>query len=65
MKANSQNNPVVEPVTFTTELVNGVPTEVPSTHRVVTSAFDGKTQVVEAKDTPYACSVGSEAYWCN
>jgi hypothetical protein len=64
MKAKN-NNSTETPVTFTTELVNGVPTQVPSTHRVVTSAFDGKTQVVEAKNTPFACSVGSETYWCS
>jgi hypothetical protein len=34
------------------------------THKIVRSAMNG-AMVVEAIDTPWACSVASEAYWQN
>jgi hypothetical protein len=51
-----------KPVTMRVELVNGVPTEIPSTHRVVKNLMSGR-DVVEAIDTPLCCSVASETYW--
>lgn len=38
--------------------------KVPEGMKVVRNAMTGKS-VLEAEGTPYACSVASEAYWCN
>ena len=43
----------------TVEIEVGLPEDM----HFVTNLMSGK-QVLEAKDTPYSCSVASEAYWC-
>lgn len=49
-------------VTTSKVMVNGIETEIPSTHHVVKSAYNGR-EVVEPKDIPFCCSVASETYW--
>jgi hypothetical protein len=46
------------------EMVNGVSTWIEADQHVVQSVVGGK-DVIEAKDTPYGCSVSDEAYWSN
>lgn len=46
------------------ETVNGVSTWIEADQHVVQSVVGGK-DVIEAKDTPYGCSVSDEAYWAN
>jgi hypothetical protein len=62
MKRATKQDKKPEPVTFSTVNVNGVPTQIPSTHHVVKNFLYGG-EVVEAKDTPWCCSVASETYW--
>lgn len=38
--------------------------DIPAHTRMVTNVMTGKV-VVEDVNTPYGCSVGDEAYWCN
>lgn len=51
-----------EPVTKSTVLVNGVPTEILSTQCVRVNLMSRK-EYVEDKDTPICCSPAFETYW--
>ena len=46
------------------EMVNGVSAWIAADMHVVKSHVGGH-DVIEAKDTPYGCSVSDEAYWAN
>ncbi len=52
-------------VTGRMESVNGVQTFVEAHQHVVTSYMVPHRQVIEDRDTPWNCSVASEAYWSN
>ncbi len=52
-------------VTNRVESVNGVPTMIEAHQHVVTSYMVPHRQVIEDRDTPWNCSVASEAYWSN
>ncbi len=47
------------------ESVNGVQTLIKANQHVVTSIMVPYRQVIEDRDTPWNCSVASEAYWSN
>ena len=52
-------------VTSRQELVNGVMTMIEAHQHVVKSMMPPHKDVIEARDTPYGCSVADEAYWSN
>jgi len=47
------------------EHVNGVATVIKASQHVVKSLMAPHMEVIEERDTPYGCSVASEAYWSN
>jgi hypothetical protein len=51
-----------EPITISTVMVNGVPTEIRSDQKVVTSLMSQK-QIVIDKNTPLCCDPSTETYW--
>lgn len=60
MPMPNENNPAE--ITYTTVLVNGIPTKIADTQRVVKNLMTGKDIIID-KDTPLCCDPSSETYW--
>ena len=62
MKNMKKHSSKTETAKTYTVMVNGVETQIPTTHHVVQNLMSGR-DVVQAKNTPVCCDVSSETYW--